>query len=149
MEPNNGTGTNSESVVHGRAGHHVVGPVRSISRKIPQQKPKFNLRIATWNVGTMSGRAGEVVETLERRKIDICCVQETRWRGGSARMITGKENRYKFFWIGDASGFGGVGVLVVEKWIENVLDIDRIDSRKLDCCLETQLSISGVHMRLR
>ena len=31
----------------------------------------------------MSGRIGEVVETLERRKVDVCCAQETRWRGGS------------------------------------------------------------------
>jgi len=25
----------------------------------------------------MSGRSAEVVETLHRRKIDVCCVQET------------------------------------------------------------------------
>ena len=55
MESEKGTGTYSEGVVHGRTGHRVVGPDRSISRKIPQQKPKFNLRIASWNVGTMSG----------------------------------------------------------------------------------------------
>ena len=34
------------------------------------------IRFATWNIGTMSGRSAEVVETLHRRKIDVCCVQE-------------------------------------------------------------------------
>ena len=35
------------------------------------------IRFATWNIGTMSGRSAEVVETLHRRKIDVCCVKET------------------------------------------------------------------------
>jgi len=29
------------------------------------------IRFATWNIGTMSGRSAEVVETLHRRKIDV------------------------------------------------------------------------------
>ena len=35
----------------------------------------------------MSGRSAEVVETLHRRKIDVCCVQETRWTGSGARVM--------------------------------------------------------------
>jgi hypothetical protein len=45
------------------------------------------LRIGTVNVGTMRKREGEVVEMLERRKIDIFCLHETRWRGGSAKSL--------------------------------------------------------------
>ena len=71
----NGTGSNGEGVVPGRAGVVVVGPARSLSREIPQQ---CMIRVASLNVGTMSGRTGEVVETLERRKVDVCCAQETR-----------------------------------------------------------------------
>ena len=106
---NNGTGTLSEGVVNGRAGVNV-GPVRSISCEILQKR--FKLRIASLNVGTMRGRASEIVETLARRRIDICAVQETRWRGCSTRMITGKHCRYKFLWSGDTSGFGDVGIFV-------------------------------------
>ena len=29
------------------------------------------IRFATWNIGTMSGRSAEVVETLHRRKIAV------------------------------------------------------------------------------
>ena len=35
----------------------------------------------------MSGRSAEVVETLHRRKIDVCWVQETRWGGSGARVM--------------------------------------------------------------
>ena len=95
------------------------------SRKISQRI----IRIATWNVGTMRGRSGEVVETIARKNIDLCCVQEVRWRGASTRFIKGKDSRYKFFWIGNAKGTGGVGILLAEKWVENVHDIKRISDR--------------------
>ena len=41
-------------------------------------------KIASWNIGTMRGRSSEIVETITRRNIDLCCVQEVRWRGASA-----------------------------------------------------------------
>ena len=48
----------------------------------------------------MHGRASEVVETLGRRPIDICCVQESRWNGCSARLTSAKSFKYKFIWSG-------------------------------------------------
>ena len=77
------------------------------------------------------GRASEIVETLARRIIDICAVQETRWRGCSTRMITGKHCRYKFLWSDDTSGFGDVGILVAEKWVEKIISVYRTSSRQM------------------
>ena len=128
VERNNGTGTLCEGVVNGRAGVNVVS-VRSISCEILQKK--FKLRIASLNVGTMRGRASEIVETLARRRINICAVQETRWRGCSTRMITGKHCRNKFLWSGDTSDFGGVGILVAEKWVEKIISVDRTSSQQM------------------
>ena len=41
---------------------------------------------------------GEVVDALNRRKIDFCCAKETRWKGESARMLGANGRRYKLFW---------------------------------------------------
>ena len=101
---------------------------------------KCKLRIGTVNVGTMSGRASEVVEMLTRRKVDVCCLQETRWRGGSARKIQGKDSVYKFFWCGNQSGHGGVGVLIAEKWIDNVLSVVRHNHR----CIQIRFLVGTV-----
>ena len=64
-ERNNGIGNLCEG----------VGSVRLKPYKIIQKR--FKLCIASLNVGTMHGRAIEVVETLARRRTDICAVQET------------------------------------------------------------------------
>ena len=53
-------------------------------------------RVRTLNVNTLRGRVCEVVETLSRRKVDVCCIQET-----SCRTIKGKDTRYKLYWSGN------------------------------------------------
>ena len=98
-----------------------------LSENIVNSNPM--LRIGSWNVGTMKGRASEIVETLTRRRVDLCCVQESRLRGSSARLITGKDSKFKFFWNGNDEGTNGVGLLLAEMWIENVLEVIRISDR--------------------
>ena len=56
------------------------------------------------------------------------CVK-VRWRGASARLVTGKDSRYKFFWLGISHGTSGVGVLLAEKWVDKVHDIKRMSDR--------------------
>ena len=87
------------------------------------------LRFGTWNVGSMTGRSAEVVDVLMRRRVDVCCVQETRWKGGSARMINGDGGRYKFFWQWCPEGISGVGVLLSEEIMEMVVDVKRVNER--------------------
>ena len=47
-----------------------------------------------WNIGRLSGKGGDVCEELRKRMIDVCCLQEVRWRGQGARMLRIK-GRYK------------------------------------------------------
>ena len=82
--------------------------------------------MGTLNVNTLIGRVCEVVETLSRRKVDVCCIQETRYRGGNYRTINGKDTRYKLYWSGNDKGTAGVGVFVAEEWIEKVFEVQRV-----------------------
>ena len=124
----NGTGTlRSESVAHGRTDvrcEHCQIVTQLSHRKVDS----LLLRMASINVGTLRGRAGEVVEMLERRSVDVCCVQEVRWRGASVRFVEGRRARYKLFWIGNSTGYGGVGIFIAEKWIDKVIDVKRVKS---------------------
>ena len=86
-------------------------------------------RVGTLNVNTLRGRVCEVVETLSRRKVDDCCIQETRYRGGNCHTIKGNDTRYKLYWSGNDKGIAGVGVFVAEEWIEKVFEVQRVSDR--------------------
>ena len=75
----------------------------------------------------MRGRASEVVETIGHRRIDICCVQESRWKVYSARLISAKGIKYKFVWSRGNSDFGGVSDLLNENWINKVISVVRLN----------------------
>ena len=44
-------------------------------------------------------------------------------------MITGKDSEYKFYWVGNSNGTGGVGILLAEKCIEKVIHVERVSDR--------------------
>ena len=90
---------------------------------------RFGVRLGTLNVGTMSGRSTEVCEELRKRRMDVCCVQEVRWRGQGARFLGAKGRRYKLWWSGNSEGVGGVGVLVKEELCEKVVEVRRKSDR--------------------
>ena len=56
-------------------------------------------------------------------------MQENRWKGGSARLVAGKDSIFKIFWVGSSTGSGGVGIAVHKKWIENVSEVNRVSER--------------------
>ena len=79
--------------------------------------------MGTLDVNTLRGRVCEVVETLSRRKEDVCCVRETRYRGGNFRTSKRKDNLY---WSENDKGTADVGVFVVEEWIEKVFEVQSL-----------------------
>ena len=77
----------AKGVPNGRVG------VRYEHGQIVSQLSHQNFRVCSWNVSTMRGRSNEVVEVMSRHKVDICGLQEVRWRGASARLVEGKDSR--------------------------------------------------------
>ena len=59
----------------------------------------------------------------------FCCLQETRWKGGSARSLGNEGAMYKFLWAGCEEGLTGVGIWVAKKWIEKVIKMKCISER--------------------
>lgn len=90
---------------------------------------RFGVRLSTWNVGSLSGRGTEVCEELRKRRVDVCCLQEVRWRGQGAKCLGAKGRRYKLWWSGNSEGAGGVGVLVKEELCEKVVEVLRKSDR--------------------
>ena len=85
-------------------------------------------RVGSLNVGSMRSKASEVVETMSRRRVDLCCLQETRWKT-NLKLIAGRDSRYKYFGCRNDEGTCGVGILLGEKWWEKVFEVIRVSDR--------------------
>ncbi|KAK3564447.1 hypothetical protein QTP86_020386 [Hemibagrus guttatus] len=62
----------------------------------------------------------ELADVMERRKVDILCVQETRWKGSKARSIGAG---FKLFYYGVDRKRNGAGVVLKEEFVRNVLEV--------------------------
>ncbi|XP_071718186.1 uncharacterized protein [Rutidosis leptorrhynchoides] len=79
---------------------------------------------------------GAEVETLRKRKVDILCVQETRWKGRGAVNI----KDYKLWFSGSRVARNGVGIIIGPPHKENVVDV----SRRCDRIMLVRLVIQEV-----
>ncbi|XP_063600304.1 uncharacterized protein LOC134776484 [Penaeus indicus] len=70
---------------------------------------------------------------MEKRKVDVLCVQETRRKGEKARVIGGG---CKMWYRGDDGQRNGVGVVVRGDLVDNVVEVERISDRMMTMKLE-------------
>ena len=94
---------------------------------------KIKLKVATLNVGTMTGKGREVADLMERRGMDILCVQETRWKGERARCIGGG---YKMWYCGSGNKKKGVGIILKKEYVDRVVELWRVTDRII--CLKME-----------
>ncbi|KAK3558627.1 hypothetical protein QTP86_022061, partial [Hemibagrus guttatus] len=83
----------------------------------------------------MTGKGRELADMMERRKVDILCVQETRWKSSKARSIGAG---FKLFYYGVDSKRNGVGVVLKEEFVRNVLEVKRVSDRVMSLKLEIE-----------
>ena len=92
------------------------------------------LRVVSWNVGTMTGKAMETTDVLRGRKVDIACIQEVKWNIESEEC---GPWLHTFFYHGDTSNRNGVWIILREERTKDILEIIRINDRiillKLAC----------------
>uniref|UniRef100_A0A3B3I9A4 ribonuclease H n=1 Tax=Oryzias latipes TaxID=8090 RepID=A0A3B3I9A4_ORYLA len=118
----------------------TVGGRKRGGRRVRGQREKgkgrnIGLRIGTLNVGTMTGKGRELADMMERRKVDVLCVQETRWKGSKARSIGGG---YKLFYHGVDRKRNGVGVILKGEFVNSVLEVKRVSDRMMSLKLEIE-----------
>ncbi|KAK3505678.1 hypothetical protein QTP70_004488, partial [Hemibagrus guttatus] len=97
------------------------------------EMPEKSRRIVRKKIHAGKGR--ELADVMERRKVDILCVQETRWKGSKAHSIGAG---FKLFYYGADSKRNGVGVVLKEEFVRNVLEVKRVSDRVMSLKLEIE-----------
>ncbi|XP_071685643.1 uncharacterized protein [Rutidosis leptorrhynchoides] len=89
------------------------------------------IRVGSWNIGTLTGKRIELVDTFRKSNVDIVCVQETRWKGEEAIEI----EDYKLWYSGSRIARNGVGIFLGKLHIDNVVDVGRFSDRIMSVSL--------------
>ena len=63
---------------------------------------------------------------MERRNVNILCLQETKWKGSKARNIVGG---CKLLYNGADGRRNGIGIVVREELVKGVLEVKRVSDR--------------------
>ena len=85
------------------------------------------IHIGSWNVGSLTDKLRELVDTTIRRRVNILCVQETKWKGQKAKEV---ENMgFKLWYTGTVANKNGVGILIDKSLKNGVVDVKRQGDR--------------------
>uniref|UniRef100_A0A1S3YDI4 Craniofacial development protein 2-like n=1 Tax=Nicotiana tabacum TaxID=4097 RepID=A0A1S3YDI4_TOBAC len=74
---------------------------------------------------TLTGKSIDLAKIFQKRKVNIACVQETRWVRSKARNAYG----YKLWYSRGVKGKNGVGILVDRELRESVVEARRVSDR--------------------
>ena len=85
------------------------------------------IRLGSWNVGSLTGKLRELVDTAVRRRVNILCVQETKWKGQKAKEVD--NTGFKLWYIGITLNKNGVGVLIDKSLKDGVVEVRRQGDR--------------------
>uniref|UniRef100_A0A8I6XAQ5 Endonuclease/exonuclease/phosphatase domain-containing protein n=1 Tax=Hordeum vulgare subsp. vulgare TaxID=112509 RepID=A0A8I6XAQ5_HORVV len=98
---------------------HLTRRVRRV-RKLAEPR---RIRLGSWNIGSLTGKLRELVDTAVRRRVDVLCVQETKWKGQKAKEV--EDTGFKLWYTRTTSNKNGVGILVNKSLRDGVVDVKR------------------------
>ncbi|KAG2629566.1 hypothetical protein PVAP13_3KG464903 [Panicum virgatum] len=81
----------------------------------------------SWNVGSLTGKLRELVDAAIRRRVNILCVQETKWKGQKAKEV--EDTGFKLWYTGATPGRNGVGILIDRSLKDGVVEVRRQGDR--------------------
>ena len=70
-----------------------------------------------------SGKLRELVDTATRRRVNILCVQETKWKSQKAKEVN--NTCFKLWYTGTVANRNGVGVLIDKSLKNGVVGVRR------------------------
>ena len=118
-------------------------PGKRIQRLRKRRKAKsVEVRAATLNVASMTGKGRQLIDIMERRKVGILCVQETKWKGSKARSIGGG---FKLLYHGVDGRRNGVSIILKEDYAKSVVVEVKRKSGRMMC---VKMEIEGVMINI-
>jgi exonuclease III len=81
------------------------------------------LRVGTWNVGSLTDKLREIVDTMISQRVNILCVQEMKWKGQKAKEV--EDTGFKLWYTGTTTNKNVVDIMLNKSLKDGVVDIKR------------------------
>jgi hypothetical protein len=110
--------------------HHRSGVVKNEQgsshltrwmRRVRKLVEPSRLRVGTWNVGSLTRKLREIVDTMIRRRVNILCVQETKWKGQKTKEV--EDTGFTLWYTDTTANKNGVGIVLDKSLKDGVVDI--------------------------
>ncbi|KAG2650914.1 hypothetical protein PVAP13_1NG240938, partial [Panicum virgatum] len=95
-------------------------------RRVRKLAEPTRIHIGSWNVGSLTGKLRELVDAAIRRRVNILCVQETKWKGQKVKEV--EDTGFKLSYTGATPGRNGVGILIDRSLKDGVVELVVADS---------------------
>jgi exonuclease III len=92
-------------------------------RRVRKLTEPSRVRVGTWNVGSLTGKLREVVDTMIRRRVNILYIQETKWKGQKAKKV--EDTSFKLWYTRNTSIKNDVCIVLDKSLKDGVVNIKR------------------------
>ncbi|PKA66012.1 hypothetical protein AXF42_Ash010421 [Apostasia shenzhenica] len=96
------------------------------------------IRLGTWNIGSLTGKLMELVDIMIHKKVNILCLQETKWVGEKAKEIDGLD--FKLWYSDKNKNKNGVGIIMDKSLKDHVVEV----KRNCDRIMTLKIIINGI-----
>jgi hypothetical protein len=96
---------------------HLTRRMRRVRKLVEPSR----LSVGTWNVGSLMGKLREIVDTMIRRRVNILCVQEMKWKGQKVKDV--EDTDFKLWYTCTTTNKNGVGIVLDKSLKDGVVDI--------------------------
>jgi hypothetical protein len=90
-------------------------------RRVRKLAEPSRLHVGTWNVGSLTGKLQEIVDTMIRRRVNILCVQEMKWKGQKTKEV--EDTSFKLWHTCTTTNKNGVDIVLDKSLKDGVVDI--------------------------
>jgi exonuclease III len=92
-------------------------------RRVRKLAEPSRMRVGTWNVGSLTGKFREVVDTIISQRVNILYVQDTKWKGQNAKKV--EDTDFKLWYTENTPIKNGVSIVLDKRLKDGVVNIKR------------------------
>jgi exonuclease III len=98
---------------------HLTRRVRGTRKLVGKNR----IRLGSQNVGSLTGKLRDLVDIAIRRRVNILCVQETKWMGQKAQEVENTD--FKLWYTGKERSRNDVEILINKSLKNGVVTVRR------------------------